>query len=237
MKKTILTPNTIRDRKHGPYLRVPMTPIPPTEQNLRSLAATWNEGRDPEAVLAIAERRARRVLESEGVTIRASEPKRLPAGSSLVGVPGGSIVRKTHERKGDRWQQVVPALSERAEVAVAVLWAAFKAREAMKSGDTASAIVESVIVGTLSERMLVLPYEAEIARLASNRSKGGKARAATFVKRNADLAGRVEKYVSDGTPISKAAAKVAAELEREGKRIDPKTAENAYRKASPIRPR
>jgi hypothetical protein len=229
--KAILTPNTSPDRKRGLYVRVPIKPVPPTEQNLASWAAAWNEGRDPDTVLSVAERRASRVLEGEGVKVRQSAPKRVPPGTTTVGVPGGCILTKTHEKDGKHWKQVRPPLSERSEVAVAVLWAAFAAREAMKSGNLASAVVEAVGVGTLSERLLVLPFEAEVVRLASNRSKGGKARAEKFAARKAQLAGAVERLVSEGLPISKAAARVAAEHEKKGERIDPKTAENAYRAA------
>lgn len=235
--KTILTPNTSPDRKRGLYLRVPVKPVPPTEQNFSSWAAAWNEGRDPETVLTIEERRARRVLEGEGIKVLRSEPKRVPSGSTLVGVPDGCIVTKTHERDGEGWKEVRPALTERSEVAVAVLWAAFAAREAMKSGNLASAVVEAIHVGTLSERMLVLPFEAEVVRLASNRSKGGRARAAKFAERNTVLARQVEALHAAGLPISKAAARVAAEHETRGQRIDPKTAENAYRAAFRSSPR
>lgn len=219
--RTILTSNTSPDRKRGLYVRVPVKPVPPTEQHFSSWAAACNEGRDPETVLSVAERRARRVLEGEGVKILASPPKRVPSGSSTVGVPEGCIMRKTHERDGEdedgkeRWKEIGPALSERAEVAVAVLWAAFAAREAMKKGDLASAVVEAVHVGTLSERLLVLPFEAEVVRLSRNRSKGGKSRAAKFAGRNSELARRVEVLVAAGAPISKAAARVAAEWENE----------------------
>lgn len=219
--KTILTPNTSPDRKRGLYLRVPIKPVPPTEQNFSSWAATWNEGRDPETVLSVAERRARRVLEGEGIR----PVKRVPKAGAVRSIPTiGTVVESK-------------PLSERAEVAVAVLWAAFSAREAMKSGNLASAVVEAIHVGTLSERMLVLPFEAEVVRLASNRSKGGRARAAKFAERNTVLARQVEALVAEGLPISKAAARVAAEHETRGQRIDPKTAENAYRAAFRSSPR
>jgi hypothetical protein len=247
--KTILTPNTSPDRKQGLYVRVPIKPVPATEQNLSSWAAGWNEGRDPETVLSVAERRARRVLEGEGVGVLTLPPKRIRRGFTLVGVPGGCIVRKTHEKDiededgKERWKEVGPALSERAEVAIAVLWAAFAARESMKKGDLASAVVEAVYVGTLSERMLVLPFEAEVVRLASNRRKGTEANSKNSAARRREKALRVEALVAQANTVTRACAIAAQEwAEREGMKNPNwkslvETFRFAYREVFPAKPR
>lgn len=219
--RMILTPNTNTNRKDRLYHRVPIEMVPANKENVLALASAVEESRNPEVILSIAERRARRVLEVEGIRPVESVPK---TGASRTIPTIGLIDGST-------------PLSERAEIASSVLWAAHAARDALKSGDAESAVVDAVRVGMLSERMLILPFEAEVVRLASNRSKGGKARAGRFASRNAELASRVESLVAKGLSISKAAARVAAEFENQKQRIDPKTAETAYRAAFRSAPR
>lgn len=224
--KTILTPNTSPDRKRGLYLRLPVKPVPPSEQNLSSWAATWNEGRDPDTVLSVAERRARRVLEGEGIR----PVKRIPKTGTVRSIPTiGTVVESK-------------PLSERAEVAVAVLWAAFAAREAIKSRNLASAVVEAIGVGTLSERMLVLPFEAEVVRLASNRSKGAEKTREKFAEIRQDYATRVESHRPE-RGVSKACRDAVEEWIREKGISNPnreslrETFRAAYRKVFPPKPR
>jgi hypothetical protein len=227
MKKTILTHSASTDRKGGIYARVPVEFVPATGENVISVFSAWNEGRDPETVLAIAERRARRVLDGEGIR----PVKRVPKTKTVRSIPTlGTVVEST-------------PLSERAEVAVAVLWAAFLARRSLHAGDIASAVVESVRVGTLSERMLVLPYEAEVVRLASNRRKGADATREKFASRRSEWARRVELLCPDGNGVTKACRTVADEWTREQRLRSPnmeslrESIRAAYRTVFPAKPR
>ncbi|CAG1008673.1 hypothetical protein PHYC_03600 [Phycisphaerales bacterium] len=201
--------------------------ISASERVVGSFVAAWNEGRDPEMVLSVAERRARRVLEGEGVR----PVKDVSNQGTVRSVPTlGTIL-------------IDGTLSERAEVAISVLWSAFMAREAMKAGDLAKSVVEAIAVGTLSERMLVLPFEAEVVRLASNRSKGAEKTRAKFAARRMEWARRVEALCPDGKGVTKACIDVAEwwiqqqGLKNPNRESLRESIRSAYRTVFPAKPR
>lgn len=198
--RTRLSPNTDPKAK-SIYTRTPVRMVPATASAIEAWAASWNESRQSGRVLSACEMQAMNVLQAEGVKIVKRLPKQAPPKATTYALPRpwGFIVAEQ--------------LSERAEIAVSLLWSAFKVRAAATALD--ELVVESVRVGMLSERIQVLPFE-ELIQLPSKRlQKGTQTTKENSLPRRKEFARRVHGICPEGKGVQKACKRVGDQWVKE----------------------